>query len=64
MVPGRPGRAGSGAPHLDSGDGSLHVQPAAAAPGFPGRSFVVDLDQATIPVEVRVFGDGGRAIVT
>ena len=49
---------------IDGGDGSLHVQAAEAAPGFPGRYFVVDLDQATIPVEVRVFGDGGRAIVT
>jgi len=49
---------------IDGGDGSLHVQPAAVADGFPGLFFVVDLDPVTDPVTVRVFADGGRAIVT
>ena len=45
-------------------DGSLRVTPAQAAPGFPGRYFVLELDPDERPFAVRVFGDGGRAIVT
>lgn len=49
---------------LDSGDGTIVVEPARSAPGFPGRFFVVDRDLDDPPFEVRAFGDGGRAVVT
>ncbi|MEO5680116.1 MAG: hypothetical protein ABIS47_10650 [Acidimicrobiales bacterium] len=48
---------------LDGADASLDVEPARAAPGFPGRFFVADLDPATAPVTVRLFAEGGRAVV-
>ena len=49
---------------LDGSDTSIQVEPARQAPGFPGRFLLVDLDLRRPPVTVRVFGDGGRAVVT
>ena len=49
---------------LDGADGSLHVEEGRDAAGFPGRFFVAEIDGSAYPVTVRVFGDGGRAIVT
>lgn len=49
---------------LDSGDGTIVVEPARSAPGFPGRFFILDRDLDDPPVTVRVFGEGGRAVVT
>lgn len=47
---------------IDGASGSLHIQPARQAPGYPGRFFIVDLDPTEAPVTVRIFGRGGRAI--
>ena len=49
---------------IDGADGSLHVEEGRDAAGFPGRFFVADVDASAYPVTIRVFGDGGRAIVT
>lgn len=57
-LPGRARRV-----RLDGADGSLDVEPARLAPGFPGRFFVADLDPAAGPVTVRLFADGGRSVV-
>ncbi len=48
---------------IDGADGSLHIVPADTAPGFPGRFFSAVLDPATSPQTVRIFADGGRAVV-
>jgi len=48
---------------IDGGDGLLCVEPARQAPDFPGRFFLTDLDPAVGPVTVRIFGEGGRAIL-
>ena len=49
---------------LDGNDGSIRVETAQSAAGFADRFFVVDLAVDNRPVAVRVFGDGGRAVVT
>ncbi len=49
---------------LDGADTSILVEPARQAPGFPGRFLLADLDRGQEPQTVRVFGDGGRAVVT
>jgi len=41
----------------------LHIVEAGTAPGFPGRFFSAVLDPATSPQTVRIFADGGRAVV-
>lgn len=48
---------------IDGGDGSLQVFPARTAPGFPGRFFVAVLDSATTQQTVRIFAEGGRAVI-
>lgn len=48
---------------IDGGDGSVQVVSARSAPGFPGRFFVAVLDSATTPQTVRIFADGGRAVI-
>jgi len=48
---------------IDGADGSLHIVPAGTAPGFPGRFFSAVLDTATTPQTVRIFDDGGRAVI-
>lgn len=48
---------------IDGADGSLLVEEARDAPGFPGRFFVADLDQAAEPVTVRIFAGGGRPVI-
>jgi hypothetical protein len=49
---------------LDELDGTIMVEPARQASGFPARFFLVDLEPAHKPLAVRVFGEGGRAVVT
>ena len=49
---------------LDSGDGTIRVEPAGSAPGFPARFFLAERDPDDRPIDVRAFGDGGRAVVT
>lgn len=49
---------------LDSGDGTIRVEPARTAPAYPARFFVVDRDPDDAPMHVRVFGEGGRAVVS
>jgi hypothetical protein len=47
---------------LDLADGAIRIEPARTATGFPARFFVVELQR---PAEtVRVFAEGGRAIVS
>lgn len=48
---------------IDGADGSLHIEPARTAAGFPGRWFLISFDPAVEPVTVRIFADGGRAVV-
>ena len=48
---------------IDGADGSLHIVPARIAPGFPGRFFSAVLDPAMTPATVRIFADGGRAVI-
>ncbi len=48
---------------LDQPNGSIRMEPARSAPGFPSRFFLVDLDPDDPPLAVRAFGDGGRAVV-
>jgi hypothetical protein len=49
---------------IDTVDGTIRMEPARTAPGFPGRFFVLDLDQRDGLVAVRVFAERGRAVVT
>ena len=49
---------------VDTADGAIRIEPARAAAGFPARFFVVDLDLENPPMAVRVFAEGGRAVVT
>lgn len=49
---------------VDGPDGSIRIEPAREAAGFPARFFVIDVDPADRPSDVLVFGDGGRAVVT
>jgi hypothetical protein len=49
---------------LDTASGAIRIEPARLAAGFPARFFLVDLDPREAPVTVRVFADGGRAVVT
>jgi hypothetical protein len=49
---------------FDSGDGTILVEPAGTAPGYPARFFIVDRDPSDPPLNVRAFGEGGRAVVT
>lgn len=48
---------------LDHPDGTIRIEPAHSAAGFPARFFLVELDPADQPLTVRAFGDGGRAVV-
>ncbi len=48
---------------IDGADGSLHIVVAGTAPGFPGRFFSAVLDPAITPATVRIFADGGRAVI-
>jgi len=47
---------------LDAPDGSIRLEPARTAPGFPARFFVVDLDPKESPKEVRAFAQDGRMV--
>jgi hypothetical protein len=49
---------------FDGSDGSIRIEPARTAPGFPARFFVIDVDPAQPPAAVRAFAEGGRAVVT
>lgn len=48
---------------LDGADGSIRIEPARQAPGFPARFFVVEVAAGEDPLTVRAFADGGRAVV-
>jgi len=56
--------AGARRVRVDGADGSIRVEPARVATGFPGRFFVVDLPTDSPPTQVQAFADGGRAVVT
>lgn len=49
---------------VDTVDGTIRMEPARTAAGFPARFFVVDLDPGNGPQTVRVFAERGRAVVT
>jgi len=48
---------------IDGADGSLHIVVAGTAPGFPSRFFSAVLDPAITPATVRIFAEGGRAVI-
>jgi len=54
--------AGARRVRLDATDGSIRIEPARTAPGFPARFFVIDLDPAERPQDVRAFTQGGRMV--
>ncbi len=49
---------------VDTVDGTIRIEPARTAAGFPARFFVADLDPGNGPATVRVFAERGRAVVT